>query len=114
MRSGNKFGQERVGIIDSSNEINQHIVKTVCPVGGGRLLRDYRFRSFLDHIRGEGLLGVVLGITVVPAPVCSSMGTTFNARLTSPVQTNQQASSFEDDGSYQPPRSPGFHDLFGS
>jgi hypothetical protein len=95
-------------------KLNQHIVKTVCPVGSGRLLRDYRSRSFLDHIRGEGLLAVVLGITVVLAPGCSSMGTAFNARLTSPVQTNQQASSFEDDGSYQPPRSSGFHDLFGS
>jgi hypothetical protein len=30
-----------------------------------------------------------------------------------PVPTNQQASSLEDAGSYQPPRSPTFSDLFG-
>ena len=95
-------------------KLNQDIVKTACPAGSGRLLRDYSSRSFLDHIRREGLLAVVLGITVVLATSCSSTGTAFNARLTTPVQTNQQASNFEEDGSYQPPRSPGFHDLFGS
>jgi len=31
-----------------------------------------------------------------------------------PAPTNQQASSLEDVGSYQPPRSPTFSDLFGS
>jgi hypothetical protein len=95
-------------------KLSQHIVKTACPAGSGRLLRDYRSRSFLDRIRGEGLLAVALGITVVLAPGCSSTGTPFNARLISPLQTNQQASNFENDGSYQAPRSPGFHDLFGS
>ena len=67
-------------------KLNHHIVKTVCPVCSGRLLRDYRSRSFLDHIRGEGLLAVVLGITVVLASGCSSTGTAFNARLISPLQ----------------------------
>ena len=95
-------------------KLNQDIVKTACPAGSGRLLRDYCSRCLLDHIRREGLLAVVLGITVVLAPGCSSTGTAFNARLTSPVQTNQQASNFKNDGSYQAPRSPGFHDLFGS
>jgi hypothetical protein len=95
-------------------KLNQHIVKTACPGGSGRLLRDYCSRSFLDQIGREGLLAVVLGITVVLAPGCSSTDTAFNARLISPLQTNQQASNFEADGSYQPPRSPGFHDLFGS
>jgi hypothetical protein len=93
---------------------NQHIVKTPCPAGSGRLLTDYCSRSFLDRIGREELLAVVLGITVVLAPGCSSTGTAFNTRLISPLQTNQQAANFENDGSYQPPRSPGFHDLFGS
>ena len=95
-------------------KLSQHIVKTACPVGSGWLLRDYRSRNLFDHIGREGLLAVVLGITVVLAPGCSSTGTALNARLVSPLQTNQRASNFEDDGSYQPPRSPGFHDLFGS
>jgi hypothetical protein len=95
-------------------KLNQDIVKTACPAGSGRLLRDYCSRCSSDHIRREGLLAVGLGIRVVLAPGCSSTGTASYARLISPVQTNQQVSNFEDDGSYQPPRSPGFHDFFGS
>ena len=95
-------------------KLNQHIVKTVGPAGSGRVLRDYCSPCFLDHIRREGSLAAVLGIMVVLGPGCSSMRTASNARLISPVQTNRQASNFEDEGLYQPPRSAGFHDLFGS
>jgi hypothetical protein len=65
----------------------QHIVKMAYPAGSGRLLRDYSSQCFLDHIRPERLLAIVLGITVVLASGCSSTGTALNARLISPLQT---------------------------
>jgi hypothetical protein len=67
-----------------------------------------------DHIRRAALPAVALGTTVVLATGCSSTGTGMNARLISPVSTNQQAANFEDDNWYQPSLSPGFDsDLFG-
>ena len=65
----------------------QHIVKMAYPAGSGRLLRDSSSLCFLDHIRPERLLAIVLGITVVLASGCSSTGTALNARLISPLQT---------------------------
>jgi hypothetical protein len=56
------------------------------------LLRDYSSQCFfLDHIRPERLLTIVLGITLVLASGCSSTGTAFNARLISPLQTTAGA-----------------------
>jgi hypothetical protein len=70
--------------------------------------------AWWDHIRRAALLAVALGATVVLATGCSSTGTGMNARLISPVPTNQQAANFEDDNLYQPSLSPGFDsDLFG-
>ena len=57
---------------------------------------------------------VVLGVTIALTTGCSSTGTGTNARLVSPSLTTQQASDPQDGGWYQPPRSPGFDDLFGS
>ena len=70
--------------------------------------------AWWDHIRRAALLAVALGATVVLATGCSSTGTGMNARLISPVPTNQQAADFEDGNWYQPSLSPGFDsDLFG-
>jgi hypothetical protein len=70
--------------------------------------------AWWDHIRRAALLAVALGTTVVLATGCSSTGTGMNARLISPVPTNQQAANFEDDNWYQQSLSPGFDsDLFG-
>jgi hypothetical protein len=60
------------------------------------------------------LLAVVLAVAIVLATGCSSTGTSFGARLLSPNPANQQTSISEDNRWYQPPRSPGFDDLFGS
>jgi hypothetical protein len=57
---------------------------------------------------------VLLGVTIALATGCSSTGTGISARLVSPVVTTQQNSDLQGDGGYQPPRSPGFNDLFGS
>ena len=94
-------------------KVNQHIVKAVRPSSSGRLLSEH-CSGILEHIRKAKLLAVALGVIVVLATGCSSTGTGSNARLISPVPTNQQASNSEDDSWYQPSRSPGFDpDLFG-
>jgi hypothetical protein len=69
----------------------RHIVKTAYPAGSGRLPRGYSSQCFLDYIRPERLLAIVLGITVVLASGCSSTGTAFNARSISPLQTTAGA-----------------------
>src|ERR1700737_94128 len=95
-------------------KINQHIVKLVWPLSSGSLLTDHCSGAFLNHIVRTALLAVVLGVAVVLATGCSSMDTGFHARLISPSTPNQQTASSEDNGGYEPPRSPSFSDLFGS
>jgi hypothetical protein len=96
-------------------KINQYLVKTACPPSSGTLLPDHRFGVFAKHIERAALLAVALGATVFLATGCSSTGTGFDARLTSPVPNNQQAMNSEDDNWDQPSRSPGFDsDFFGS
>jgi hypothetical protein len=96
-------------------KINQYLVKTPCPSSSGTLLPDHRFGVSAKHIERAALLAVALGATVFLATGCSSTGTGFDARLTSPVPNNQQAMNSEDDNWDQPSRSPGFDsDLFGS
>jgi len=95
-------------------KMNQHIVKTACPPGNARLLRSHCSGAFLVHIRRAALSAVMLAVAVVLATGCFSTGPGFNARLISPIPTNPQASNSEDDGSYQPARSPAFSDFFGS
>jgi len=94
-------------------KMNKYIVNTKCPIHAS-LTSNHYSGGFCDHIRRAALLAVALGTTVVLATGCSSTGTGFNARLISPVPTNQQAANFEDDNWYQPSLSPGFDsDLFG-
>ena len=94
-------------------KMNKYIVKTQCPIHAS-LISNHYSGGFWDHIRRAALLGVAFGTTVVPATGCSSTGSGMNARLISPVPTNQQAANFEDDNWYQPSLSPGFDsDLFG-
>jgi hypothetical protein len=94
-------------------KMNKYIVNTKCPVHAS-LSSNHYSKGFWRHIRRAALLAVALGTTVVLATGCSSTGTGFNARLTSPVPTNQQAANFEYDNWYQPSLSPSFDsDLFG-
>jgi hypothetical protein len=94
-------------------KMNKYIVNTKCPVHA-TLSSNHYSGGLWDHIRRAALLAVALGTTVVLATGCSSTGTGFNARLISPVPTNQQAANFEEHNWYQPSLSPGFDsDLFG-
>ena len=94
-------------------KIKTHIVKLVCLSSSDSLLTDHCSGVFLKQITQSALLAVVLGVTVVLATGCSSTGNGFNARIISPVTTNQQASDSEKNDWYQPARSPAFSDLFG-
>ena len=94
-------------------KVNKYIVNTKCPIHAS-MISGHCSRAFWDHIRRAALLAVALGTTVVLATGCSSTGTGFNARLISPVPTNQQAANFEDDNWYPASLSPGLDsDLFG-
>ena len=93
--------------------MNKYIVNKTCPIHAS-LISSHCSGAFWDPIRRAALLAVALGTTVVLATGCSSTGTGINARLISPVPTNQQAANFEDDTWYRPSLSPGFDsDLFG-
>jgi hypothetical protein len=89
-------------------KINKYLVKTASPSSSGTLLPDDRFGVFVKHIERAGLLAVGLAAIVVLATGCSSTGTGFSERLISPVPNSPQATNSENDGRYQPPRSPGF------
>jgi hypothetical protein len=93
-------------------QMNKYIVNTTSP-NHASTIGSHCSGALWDHIRRTALLAVALGTTALVTG-CSSMGTGFNARLISPVPTNQQAAHFEDDNWYQPSLSPGFDsDLFG-
>lgn len=60
------------------------------------------------------LLAIVFGGAVALTTGCSSPGGGVTAGLIAPVINTQSGSVIENDGFYQPPRSPGFNDLTGS
>jgi hypothetical protein len=94
---------------------NRRIIKLVYPFSSGSLLTDHCSGAFLNDITRAALLTVVLGITVVLATGCASMGHGVSARLISPVTNNHQPADAEQNDTYQPARSPAFDpDLFGS
>ena len=94
-------------------KMNKYILSTACQIHAS-LISSHCSGAFWNHVRRPALLVVALGTTVVLVTGCSSTGTKINARLISPVPTNQQAANFEDENWYQPSLSPGFDsDLFG-
>ena len=94
-------------------KMNKYILTTACHFYAS-WISSHCSGAFWNHIRRPALLAVALGTTVVLATGCSSTGTKINARLISPVPTNQQAANFEYENWYQPSLSPGFDsDLFG-
>jgi hypothetical protein len=94
-------------------KMKKYIVNTTCPIHAGGN-SSHCSGAVWDHIRRAALLAVAFGTTVVLATGCSSTGAGMNARLISPVPTNQQAASFENENWYRPSLSPGFDsDLFG-
>ena len=68
--------------------------------------------------RKSGITNIVqaafFGLAVLLATGCASTGGDVRTGLIAPVTTAHQGSVQEDDGFYQPPRSPGFNDLTGS
>jgi len=95
-------------------KMNQHTIKLIYPFSSGSLLGHNCSGVFLNEVTRVALLAVVLGMTVVLATGCASMGHGVSARLISPVTNNQHASDAEENDTYQPARSPAFSDFFGS
>jgi hypothetical protein len=80
----------------------------------GSLLTDTCTGVFVNETKRTAFLIVTLSVIVLLATGCASTGSSVNARLISPISTNQQDANSEGDGAYQPLRSPAFSDLFGS
>ena len=95
-------------------KMNRHIIKLVYPFSSGSLLTDHCSGAFLNEITRVALLTVLLGITVVLATGCASMGHGVSARVISPIANNNQVGDAEENDTYQPARSPAFSDFFGS
>jgi hypothetical protein len=64
---------------------------------------------FLEEIRRATLLALVFSLAVTLTSGCSSTGKGFSAKLIVPVK----GSAPEDNGFYDPARSPAFDDLTG-
>ena len=94
--------------------MNLYLVKSAYRSSGGSLLTDHCSGAFLHEIKRCALLTVMLGIIVVLVTGCSSTGTGFDARLISPISSNQQDANAEDDEADQPAGSPAFSDFLGS
>ena len=93
---------------------NKHIEKMALPWSNARMLNDRCSGFFFNDMGRAALLAVIFGVVVMLATGCSSTGTRFSTRLVNPVVATQGNSDSQDDGWYQPPRSPGFNDLTGS
>jgi hypothetical protein len=94
-------------------KMNRDIITLVYSLSSGSLLTDHCSGAFLNAITRAALLTVVLGITVVLATGCASMGHVVSARFISPLTNNKQAAVAEENDTYQPTRSPAFSDFFG-
>jgi len=95
-------------------KVTKNIVKTAHRSSGGSLLTGPCSGAFVDDVKRSAFLVIILSVIVVLATGCSSTGTGANVRLLTSVPINQREANSADDGTYQPARSPGFSDLFGS
>ena len=95
-------------------QLNQHIEKTARPWSNAKMFNDRCSGLFFNDIGRAALLAVLFGLAIVLATGCSSTGGSVKAGLMAPVTSAYQGFVREDDGFYQPPRSPRFNDLTGS
>ena len=95
-------------------QFNQHIDKMTRPWSNAQMLNDRCSGLFFNDIGRAALLAVLFGLAIVLTTSCSSTGGSVKAGLIFPVTSAHQGSVREDNGFYQPPRSPGFNDLTGS
>src|SRR5262249_40928512 len=69
---------------------------------------------YFQNIGRCALLAVGFGLSAMLATGCSSTGESFQARVTGSAPTTRHVTESEDNGGYQPTRSPAFDpDLFG-
>ena len=67
-----------------------------------------------NNIGRATLLPAIFGLAVMLATGCASTSGGVKTALISPLKDTRGSSPPEDDGLYQPLRSPGFNDLTGS
>jgi hypothetical protein len=94
-------------------KVTQYIVKSAHRSSGRSLFTDHCSGAFVNEIKRSVFLIIMLSVIVVLATGCSSTGTGSDARLISPIPSDQQNANSEDDSQYQPARSPAFSDFFG-
>ena len=69
---------------------------------------------YLQNIGRCALVAVAIGLSAMLATGCSSTEEGFQTRLTGSAPTTRRVTESEDNGGYQPTRSPAFDpDLFG-
>src|SRR5215469_17377450 len=69
---------------------------------------------YFHNFGRSALLAVALGLSAMLATGCSTTGERFQARMTGSAPTTPRVREPEDNGRYQPTRSPAFDpDLFG-
>jgi hypothetical protein len=95
-------------------KVMKNIVKTAHRSSGGSSLTGRCSGAFVNEVKRSAFLVIILSVIVVLATGCSSTGTGSNVRLITVVPTKQREAHSENDGEYQPVRSPAFNDLFGS
>jgi hypothetical protein len=93
---------------------NQEIHRISSSRNGGRLFNDRCSCLWFSNVGRAALLAIIFGGALALTTGCSSTGGGAKAGLIAPVINTQPGIVPEDDGVYQPPRSPGFNDLTGS
>ena len=95
-------------------QLNQQIDKIARPWSNAKMLNDRCSGLFFNDIGRAALLAVTFGLAIALATGCSSTGGGVKAGLIAPVVNTLQSAVLDNNGFYQPLRSPGFNDLTGS
>jgi hypothetical protein len=95
-------------------KLNLSSSSVILPTCNDSILTHRCSGPYLQNIGRCALLAVALGLSAMLATGCSSTEEGFRARLTGSAPTTRRVTESEDNGGYQPTRSPAFDpDLFG-
>ena len=95
-------------------KLNLFSNSVISPTCNDSILTYHCSGLYLQNIGRCALLASALGLSAMLATGCSSTEEGFRARLTGSAATTRRVTESEDNGGYQPTRSPAFDpDLFG-
>src|SRR5262245_36280847 len=95
-------------------KLNLFSSSVISPTCNSSILTHHCSGLYLQNIGRCALLAAALGLSAMLATGCSSTGEGFQTRLTGSAPTSRHVTESEDNGEYQPIRSPAFDpDLFG-